>query len=44
MDSQTIKLVERYITKENCYKIEEITQFPKSAHTLAAILDAILNN
>ena len=44
MDSQTIKLVEMMYYKINLIKIVEFTQFLKSAHTLAAMLDAILNN
>ena len=46
MSSQTIKLVEMmyYKKKENRAKIDEFAQILKSARTLAAILDAILNN
>ena len=44
MDSQAMKLVKMMYYKRNLWQIEEATQFLKSANTLAAILDAILNN
>ena len=44
MDSQAMKLVKMMYYKRNWRQIEESTQFLKSANTLAAILDAILNN
>ena len=46
MSLQTIKLVRimYYKKEENRAKINEFAQILKSAHTLAAILDHILNN
>ena len=46
MSLQTIKLVKMMYNKkeENWAKIDEFSQILKSAHTLAAILDHILNN
>ena len=46
MDSQTTKLVEMMhcITNENWAEINQSTQLLKYDYTLAAIVDALLNN